>query len=209
MDDELKKQLAAQFATLPPVVQNAITSADVEKELRSLATSHKLHIDQWQILENEVLMALFGIQPIVNLQKNLEHEVGMEPGAAQALAEDIMRIVFEPIREELERELGHPEAKEETLSDVEHVRDQMLAQNQVRSSNFQISENENASSTGPAIQLGQQAAPIALLPKPGTPPPLPPTEKVIRMPASGAYKPGETSVARADIADDPYRESPK
>ena len=210
MTDDTKSAQQAQFAQLPRVVQNAIVSADVEKEMRALATTHKLHIDQWERLENEVMMVLFGLNPIEQLEQNIQKNVGVTADVASALMTDIMRIVFAPIREELERELGHPEAKEEALSDVEKMREQVLAQDQAEGSRQKGEGGEiQTAAPAPTIQLGQQSAPAALLPKAGTPPPPPPTEKVIRMPASGEYKPGETSASRGDIADDPYREPPK
>ena len=94
---------------MPNVVQNAITSADVRERMRELADTHKLHLDQWETLENEVMMTLFGIVPVDELQANIQKEVGVPEEIAKELTENISKIVFEPIREELERELEHPD----------------------------------------------------------------------------------------------------
>ena len=64
--------LKERFKELPRVVQNAITSADVRKRMRELADTHKLHLDQWETLENEVMMTLFGVLPVDELQANIE-----------------------------------------------------------------------------------------------------------------------------------------
>lgn len=125
---DLQKQLSERFVQLPPVVQRAITSADVEKHLRELATTHKLHIDQWDKLENEVMLTLFGFQRTEDLPTNIAKEVGMDAAAASTLAADISHIVFEPIRQELERQLEHPEAQVAKTSDVDDVRARVLAQ---------------------------------------------------------------------------------
>ena len=61
---DIQTTLKERFMELPRVVQNAITSADVRKRMRELADIHKLHIDQWETLENEVMMTLFGVLPI-------------------------------------------------------------------------------------------------------------------------------------------------
>ena len=123
----LQQQLDEQFKQLPQIVQNAITSADIEKHLRALADTQRLHLDQWQKLENEVMLTLLGIQQIESLQRNIQSEVGVTSEVAQELAESINKIVFEPIRQELERQLTHPDAQAKQVSDVEAARDQTLA----------------------------------------------------------------------------------
>ncbi len=181
MDDTLKQILATQFTKLPKAVQTAITSADVEKEMRALAERHKLHLDQWQLLENEVFMAILGIKPAQEIVTNITKGVGVSQEMASEIVADITKIVFEPIREELERELGAPQAREEEMSDVDKLRQEVLAYKP------------------PTIQM------VA----PATPSSPPPTERIPRAPASGAYVPGETSAARANVVDDPYREPVK
>ncbi|MEK7134064.1 MAG: hypothetical protein AAB804_03260 [Patescibacteria group bacterium] len=180
IDNGLDQALKERFAKLPKVVQDAIMSADVEKHMRELAETHKLHLDQWQTLENEVMLALLGVQKAEDLEKNIKSEVGVPNDIAKALTENISKIVFEPIRAELERELEHPEAKAAEVSGVEAARAQVLG--------------ENAPAT-PAVA-------------PATPPAEPPTQKVERAPVSTAYKGGETSAVRVAVADDPYREPP-
>ncbi len=98
---DIQSQLAARFAQLPKVVQDAILSADVEAHMRELSAKHQLHFDQWAMLENEVMFALLGMQPIEQLAANIEKQVGVEHEVAIALADDVSRIVFAPIRLEL------------------------------------------------------------------------------------------------------------
>ena len=168
--------------SLPEVVQNAITSADVAKEMRTLADKHKLHIDQWDALENEVQLALLGFQPIQDLSKNIESEVKVTPEEAVFLANDINTIVFEPIRKELERGLDHPDARAEKVNDVESMRQEMLS------------------------PLPAPSVPVVL---PATPPTPPPTEKSVRAPISSSYTAQAPSTERKTVAGDPYREPPK
>ena len=89
-----------------------------------------------------------------------------------------------------------PEAKEKEVSGVEAARTQMLAGTGDRGK--VIGEREET--------LSKPMTPSPVVP--ATPPSPPPGEKAVRMPASGAYKPGEASTARKDIHDDPYREPP-
>lgn len=116
--DELNRKLQARFKELPRAVQNAVTSADVEKELRKLADTNKLHIDQWQLLENEVMLTLFGFQPTEELAHHLEVDLEVSADVAKSLAADISKIVFEPIRAELERELAQPSSQAPEASPV-------------------------------------------------------------------------------------------
>ena len=190
--DELNEKIRARFKELPKVIQSAITSTDVEKQLRKLADTNSLHIDQWQLLENEVLLTLLGYQAPEELSANLKADLDISADMASTLAKDVSKIVFEPIRQELERELEHPEAKKESISGVEAARTQVLGQ-------------APTANEGIAIKLPEPAHPSVA---PGTPPQPPPETKVERGPASGAYKPGETSIARKVVEDDPYREPP-
>ena len=183
--EELKKMLAERFAALPSPVKNAITSADVEKEMRKLAERHKLHLDQWEALENNVLMTLLGFKEVGKLADNIKSEVGVDTETAAKITTDISLIVFEPIREELERELEHPEAKQAEVSGVEAARTQELG-------------------TVPST-----AAPPTPAVAPATPPAAPPEGKIERAPISAAYKAGEASTVRKSVDDDPYREPPQ
>jgi len=180
-DKEFDELIKERFAQLPKVVQEAITSADVEKRMRELAETQKLHLDQWESLENEVQLTLLGVQPIEDLQKNIKSEVGVTDEIAKSLTEEISKIVFEPVRQELERQLEHPEAKAEALSGVEQARKDVLG-------------TETTA-----------AAPVAA---PATPPPAPNDAKAVRAPVSETYKPGQASTERKEVHEDPYRELP-
>lgn len=179
----LPEELKERFLALPKIVQDAVTSADIEKHLRSLADTQRLHIDQWQKLENEVMLTLLGLQQIENLQKNIKSEVGVDDTIAQELAENVNKIVFEPIRQELERQLEHPEAKEKEVSGVEAAKNAALA-------------------------TAEPNSPMAPAVAPATPPASAPEVKVAPPAENPNYKPGETSAQRAAVHDDPYREAP-
>lgn len=192
-DQNFEQKFAERLALLPQAVRDAIEKADVEKRLRALADSRQLHIDQWELLENEVKLALLGFEDVANLPKNLEEVVGLDAGSAGALARDVSGAIFEPIREELERELGHPAAKEEEVSDIEAARRQILAQ-------------KGAAPAPDARTQAPENATTALMVIPATPPPPPPSGRAIRAPVSGSYGAQQPSTARMVIEGDPYRE---
>ncbi|OGG72615.1 hypothetical protein A3A38_03200 [Candidatus Kaiserbacteria bacterium RIFCSPLOWO2_01_FULL_53_17] len=184
-------QVQQRFQQLPKVVQDAITSTDVERRLRKLADTQKLHVDQWESLENEVMLTLLGIETVESFEKNITSEVGVTSDVAHILAENINTIVFEPIRQELERQLEHPEAHAESVSGVEAARSQILGTKEI------------------PLAAPTPTQPPQLLIAPATPSAPPPEVTVARAPASGAYKPGEASTERKSIVDDPYREPPQ
>lgn len=175
---DFKQQMKERFDQLPKVVQDAIRSSDVAKHMRSLAESQKLHLDQWEILENEVMLTLLGFDDSADLEKNIMEEVGVSAEVAKVLAEDISKTVFEPIRQELEKELEAP-----TRAPVD------------------APAPEAVPAAAPA-QTTETQPPVA----PSTPPAPAPEGKAVRAPVSEAYKSGEASTARRAIEDDPYRE---
>lgn len=187
MADETTTQIEEQFAALPQVVQNAILSGHVQEKFQELAKKHQLHYDEWSVIENEIMLTVLGLRSPDDLVNRVVSATNLGREKSVALVEDASDTVFRPIREELERELGHPQARAEKLPDVEKVREAVLSQ--------------SPETKPPPVQS------VATVP--ATPPSTPPVDKVTRAPASGAYKPGEASSARADVHDDPYREPPK
>jgi hypothetical protein len=168
-----------RFALLPKVVQDAITSAEVTAHLRQLADGRKLHFDQWEKLEYEVQLTLLGINHSQDLENNIKAELGIGTDDAHALALDIGRIVFDPIREELERSLSAPDAKSKEVSAMEATRSQLIA-----------SERSSLPSVAPA-----------------TPPAQRPLGEVKRSPPNTAY--AAASQERKNVAGDPYLEQVK
>lgn len=179
-------QFAARFATLPKVVQDAITSADVQKHMRDLAQSHKLHVDEWQVLENNVMLTLLGFQPVAEMATHLEKSLNVTAEVAADLSQSISDIVFKPIRGEMEQALSHPTAVQAAISDVDAVRAQALA---TENSDMPVSAN----------------APVASAVQPATPPAPGPDEKAVRAQIPETYA-QSASHERKSIAGDPYRE---
>ncbi|OGG52420.1 hypothetical protein A2851_05240 [Candidatus Kaiserbacteria bacterium RIFCSPHIGHO2_01_FULL_53_29] len=200
--DELNAKLKERFKELPKVLQDAITSTDIQKQLRELADTNKLHLDQWQLLENEVLLTLMGFQPPEELADNIKADLDVTQEMAQDLASNVSRIVFQPVREQLERELEHPDARAADTTGVEDVRSQVLGEQPVASSLEPEASTNAESATSYKLQATSFVAPA-------TPPSTSPTGKIERAPVSAAYKAGEASTVRKSVEDDPYREPPQ
>lgn len=191
-DQQFSEQLQERFKELPKVVQDAITSAEIEKHLRDLADTRKLHLDQWQKLENEVMLTLLGFEQPEDLEKNIAKNIGISAEDSRILAAEVSTTIFEPIRQELERQLEHPDAQAKAVSGVEAAGAEVLA-----------TAHAATESATPTPTLPTTPAVI-----PATPPAAAPEVKVTRPSESSLYKPGQTSAQRAEVHDDPYREPP-
>lgn len=192
-DKELQEKLDQRFQELPKVLQDAIHSADIQAHMRMLADQHKLHFDQWQLLENDVMLTLFGFQEPEDLAMHFKEDLGVDQAIADSLAEDVSNIVFAPIRAELEKDLQFA-VESQTLE--ENGSDHTAA--------TKVPTEGAVAAEHPLAQIVPAVAPIL----PGTPPPPPPEGKAVRAPVSAAYQAGEKSAERRAVADDPYRESP-
>ena len=112
---EHNAMITKRFSQLPDAVQQAVTDASVEKKLRTLAQKHKLHLDQWVLLENEIMLTLLGLEDPENMVGNVAKEVGVDEASAQKIVNDIAREVFNPIRETLQRSLTHDTRKRPSI----------------------------------------------------------------------------------------------
>lgn len=199
-DTEFQIAIRDRFLQLPKVVQDAITSADVEQHLRTLAKEHQLHVDQWGKLEDQVQMTLLGIHEPTDLAKNIQKDIGADAATASSLADAIFKTVFEPIRQELERQLDHPAATDAKVSDIDAMRSSALAEDSASAKQFESSPQAVAT---PATAPTPAAAPTIV---PATPPSAAPTQKVARAPISTTYTSNVSSHDRKTIEGDPYRE---
>jgi hypothetical protein len=191
IEQDMSAQFAERFATLPKVVQDAITSADVQKHMRDLAEGHKLHVDQWQILENNVMLTLLGFQPVAELPTRLEKDLNVTAEVATELSQSISDIVFKPIRGEMERSLSHPTAVQQAMSDVDALRAETL--------------DAEGSSVATVPAPNTPVEPPAPAVVPATPPAPAPEEKAVRAQIPQTYS-ASASHERKSIEGDPYRE---
>ncbi len=115
--DEQEQALKDAFLALPKVLQEAITNADVQANLRKLADVHKLHLDKWVVLENEIMMALLGITDPNDLPYAISEQVGIPLEQAQQITNSVAEIVFDPIQNELKGKVGEHKS---TLENIDY-----------------------------------------------------------------------------------------
>jgi hypothetical protein len=102
MESTPQQILIDAFNALPAVVQRAILSSELEQKMRTLAEKHKIHLDKWTLLENEITYALFGITAPEDLPDNIVKHVGLSREEAVQINNAAVEIIFEPIRKQLQ-----------------------------------------------------------------------------------------------------------
>lgn len=180
MDEQqqsLDQELKTRFNELHPVVQQAIKSAELEQHLREVSQRYRLHLNQWQVLENEVMMALLGVTSVDELAENIQQEVEIDGDLAQQIADDIFERVFRPIRSAMEQSL-----QQDGTAAVP-------------------TEREPVQTIGSAKETALPEDPA-----PEQPASTGSDEAKKSRPSSTEYEPGKTSTTRRNIEDDPYRE---
>jgi hypothetical protein len=109
---DLHEKTRQRFNEVPKLVQEVIRSPDTEKHLRALAAANKLSPEQYEPLENEVMLALLDFQPIERLGHNIKIVLGVSDKFADRLVADIANLIFDPLRQALDRsavsEAGSP-----------------------------------------------------------------------------------------------------
>ena len=98
MDANIQKIIAEQFQKLPPAVQKAIASGEIKEKFQKLVATHKLHLDQWESIENLILLTILGVHPPQELPEKIVEESGLASDAANKLVEDVALLIFKPIR---------------------------------------------------------------------------------------------------------------
>lgn len=105
----LQQTIQERFGELPKVVQHAITDSNVAHTLQRLSQKHKLHFDQWELLENEIMFVLLGLEEPEDMAKNVAQELSISEEAAQPIVSDIVQEVFVPIRKLIQHSSSTPE----------------------------------------------------------------------------------------------------
>lgn len=164
------------------MVRQVIQEANVAASMQRVSKKYNLHLDQWQDLEYEVTMALYGVTEMEALEINIIKHVGIEPALARNLSNDIALAVFQPIREELERRLEHPDATPKQGTPMEDLTAEILRGD----------VPEPTPATSPKTVEAMGAPQVRTEVTPST--------------LSTSYTPGQASTERKHIDNDPYRE---
>ncbi len=73
------------------------------KRCKIVASAHNLHIDQSQLLGNEISMVMLGMVSAADFASNVAQEVRVSKEEAERIAADVNTKIFAPIRESLKK----------------------------------------------------------------------------------------------------------
>ncbi len=102
MENSLQKQIEDRLAELPSDVQEAIASANFDKQVQDIATKHQLHIDQASTLGDEILLVMLGFSSPDAFATTLADKLHISPETAAAITEDATNQLFMPIRQSMQ-----------------------------------------------------------------------------------------------------------
>lgn len=101
MNPEVKKILGEQYQKLPPDVKAAISSVDLRGRIAYIADKNGLMVDESGVLEDEIVLVLFGLEHPNDFTANIQRHVGVERARAEAIVNDADEEIFKPIKASL------------------------------------------------------------------------------------------------------------
>ncbi|HVV15185.1 MAG TPA: hypothetical protein VHD55_02185 [Candidatus Paceibacterota bacterium] len=102
-EQDTAKQIEERIAQLPVDVQEAVLASDFDEKVLAIGKSHNLHIDQSQLLGNEIYMVMLGMSDTADFVNSIEKEVRVSKEEAEKIATDVNAKILAPIRESLKR----------------------------------------------------------------------------------------------------------
>jgi hypothetical protein len=101
MDQETQDIIKERFQILPDDVKKAVSDADLPAKIENIAKKNGLLIDQSGGLLTEVYLVMLGMDKSENFSSNVAKNLGISLNLATAIAGDVNREIFLPIRESL------------------------------------------------------------------------------------------------------------
>lgn len=100
-NEELQKQIEERIAKLPEDIQLAIASNDLGKHIQTIGQRHQLHIDQMEMLQDEVMLVMLGFVNPEDFTAQLQEQVRIPGEKARGITTDIQNEIFMPVRESM------------------------------------------------------------------------------------------------------------
>jgi hypothetical protein len=103
MDAEVIDIVSKRMEELPPYVKEAIKNARPGEKIRTIAAHHKLHIDQQDVLESEVMLVMLALSEARDFAANFSREARIDISEAEKIAEEVSRNIFDSVRETMRK----------------------------------------------------------------------------------------------------------
>jgi hypothetical protein len=179
------------FYELPTDIREAITSVDLSKKIQIIGKRYALHIDKIGELSDEIILVMHGLVSIKDFIDNIKKRIQLPNQKIYAIAKDINKEIFLPIRELMMESTEKPEIK---------TRQEQKPQKPKEIHHTPLNESEEIKKQ---IKERQAVKPV------GTPPPNLPTG-VTTPPSSAKQNLGEQTESKDEQKKpshvDPYRE---
>jgi len=117
-NNSLKDTIQNHMKNLPQDVQEAIHASSWERKILDIGRKYGLHVDQLEILQTELSLAVLGLTDRSEFVRETMREARIDKHVMETMVMDINREIFEPIRERLRqsRQYEYEVEREDTES---------------------------------------------------------------------------------------------
>lgn len=102
-EEDIAKQIEERLAQLPEDIREAVLASDFDEKVLAIGKAHNLHIDQSQLLGNEIYVVMLGMADMADFVGNVAAQVRVSEEEAEKIATDVGAQIFAPIRESLKK----------------------------------------------------------------------------------------------------------
>lgn len=107
INNSLKNTIDQHMKNLPEDVQEAIHASSWERKILDIGRKYGLHVDQLEILQTELSLAVLGLTEREEFVQETMREARIDKHVMETMVMDINREIFEPIRERLRLSRQH------------------------------------------------------------------------------------------------------
>jgi len=149
----LKNIIDQHMNSLPHDVQEAIHGSSWERKILDIGRRYGLHVDQLEILQTELSLAVLGLSDRQSFIREVTSEAHIPKETMFVMVEDINREIFEPIRDHLKktRQKNYEvdrESEHNTASGLHEEEETLLQQHGL---SFSLEEDEKVIAPAPLI----------------------------------------------------------
>lgn len=121
-DDSTQNIIQEHMRKLPEGVRSAIHASDWERKILTIGRRYGLHVDQLEVLQTELSLAVLGLSSREEFVKETMKEAHILSETMVKLVSDINTEIFEPIRVHLHENL---EPEQNTISEIDNNADEL------------------------------------------------------------------------------------
>ncbi len=122
VNESLYNTIQEHMKKLPEGVRSAIHASDWERKILTIGRRYGLHVDQLEVLQTELSLAVLGLSSREEFVKETMKEAHIPSETMVKLVSDINTEIFEPIRVHLHENL---EPEQNTISEIDDNADEL------------------------------------------------------------------------------------